>query len=244
MRLIKPVKYAAITLAEAKKQLNIETDWTVDDDYILSLIAAATAQVESFCDRKIMSQTWRLYFDTWSDMEAAVLPYGQLQAVDSVKYFDADNSEFVVDPGDYIVSGVGGDNGRIEVVKSVTLENNLYQVNPIEVDYTCGCYKGGQYGVGQSYDVGDAILMPYDLVAVCTTAGTTGSAAPDWAKNIGESIIDGTVVWIVAGVQVSSGIKSILLIVVTMLFENREPNNNSFQSYLESIMLPYRIWTK
>jgi hypothetical protein len=46
-----------------------------------------------------------------------------------------------------------------------------------------------------SYAIGDTIVDSNGNIAQCTTAGTSGAAAPTWATTVGKTTADGGVVW-------------------------------------------------
>lgn len=64
-----------VTLAQAKKQLHIETDFTDDDDYIEELIEVATEQVEGDINSDIL--------DTENELEVEVTYAPRMQVMQS-----------------------------------------------------------------------------------------------------------------------------------------------------------------
>ena len=61
LNLVTAASEGVITLAEAKKHLVIDTDFTDDDAYIALLIEAMTARVESETESRLITQTWDWY---------------------------------------------------------------------------------------------------------------------------------------------------------------------------------------
>lgn len=59
--LISPPAATAISLSEVKQHLRIETN--DDDEYLNELISAATSHLEAIIEMKLITQTWRSYFD-------------------------------------------------------------------------------------------------------------------------------------------------------------------------------------
>jgi uncharacterized phiE125 gp8 family phage protein len=53
-----------VSLTEAKAHLRV-VDFTGDDDYIVSLIDAATTWCEDYCDRTFADKTYTVAFDDW-----------------------------------------------------------------------------------------------------------------------------------------------------------------------------------
>jgi uncharacterized phiE125 gp8 family phage protein len=81
-----------VSLADAKRHLNIAASNTDHDLYIANLLAAARAQVEAHTSRKLLTQTVTRYFDGWPDGDELVLPYGNLASVTSVHYKGTDGN--------------------------------------------------------------------------------------------------------------------------------------------------------
>jgi uncharacterized phiE125 gp8 family phage protein len=75
-----------LTLTEAKEHLRV--DHIDDDTLIESLIKAARRSAEVFQGRSYLSQTWKLYLDTFPCERYIYLPFPPLQSVSSVTYID------------------------------------------------------------------------------------------------------------------------------------------------------------
>lgn len=106
LKLITAPQTYPVTLAEAKKHLNV--DYTDDDDMITTFIAAATSHVDGpvgFLGRALIDQTWELTLDEFPDNEIKI-PIPPLIAVESVKYDDTAGVEITIDPQDYTVDAV------------------------------------------------------------------------------------------------------------------------------------------
>ncbi len=96
-----PTEYP-VTLIQAKSQCRV--DGTTDDDYLNTLIAAATAHVETLIGKLIMEQTWLLSLDGFSD--SIELRKGPVRSITSVKYFDADGDEQTLSSTYYTLDSV------------------------------------------------------------------------------------------------------------------------------------------
>jgi len=141
---------AILSLADAKRHLNIELTDTDNDVYIRSLVDAAHTRIEQITRRKLLTQTVTEYFDDWPD-EYFELPYGNLQSVTSVKYKDYDGTESTVDATDYIVE-TNTEKGRVVLAYGESWPSDtLYPSKPIYITYVCG------YGTTKS-DVPDDYL--------------------------------------------------------------------------------------
>ena len=242
--IILPIR-APISLAEAKVHLRLETAFTADDDYISALILTAINHVESFCNRKLLTQIWEGVFESWEDVEKYFIPGGQLQEIVQITWYDEDGIQDILDTDEYIVTGIGTDEGKIEFVDDADLSNDLYQANPIRVRYTCGYYQGNTWVAETAYVAGDQVLANYGLIAQVTEAGagTSHADVPSWPATIGEEIVDATVTWEIIGRAVPDIIKQAIFLLVTQYYENREPiASDAANDSVSNILLPYRIW--
>lgn len=126
-----------VSLSEAKTQARV---YNADSDMLLqSLLDSAIAQAEAMTGRALMTQTWAVIFGSWAEMAAHVLPFGQLQSVSSIKYNDEDGSEQTVSTDDYLVGGIGTDEGKIIIHFDSDFDYpDLYEKDPITVTFVCG----------------------------------------------------------------------------------------------------------
>jgi uncharacterized phiE125 gp8 family phage protein len=76
-----------VTLAEAKKHLNVDTDFTSDDAYISGLITMAREYAESITRRAYVQRTLECLEEDFCEYEFE-LPYPPLQSISSIKYID------------------------------------------------------------------------------------------------------------------------------------------------------------
>ena len=98
-KLITPPTEQALTLAEAKKQLNIEEAFTDDDTLITSFINASALYVEKIIQGPLMNQVWEAQLkDFASCIELQKTP---IASIDSVKYYDTANVDTTVNASNY-----------------------------------------------------------------------------------------------------------------------------------------------
>lgn len=248
MKIIMPPVTMPISLSEAKLHLRLEMAFTADDNYVMSLIGTAISYVESYCNRRLISQTWESVFESWEDVEKHFIPGGQLQGVVNISYYDEDSTNHIVSANDYIVTGIATDEGKVEFVDDADLSSDLYQVNPIRVRYTCGYYQGVIWVAETAYLTGDQVLARYGLVAQFVSSeiggdGTSHTSEPLWPATIGETVVDGDISWEIIGRSVPDTIKQALLLLVTQYYENREPVvSDAAKDSISNILLPHRIW--
>lgn len=132
-----------VSVLEVKKHLNIESEYFNDDEYIDSLIPIVRENAEQVTRRRLITQTWLAYFDGWPSSDYLELPFGTLQSVTSVKYYETDDTENTMAAADY---GVDTDSmvGRIvlDYGESWPTET-LRPRSPIKIEFVCGYGTAG-----------------------------------------------------------------------------------------------------
>jgi len=126
-----PASYP-VSLAEAKAQLR-ETS-TDNDTYITALIAAATDEAENYVWRRFVTQTWRLYCQFFGEIK---IPYGSLQSVTSVKYYDSDDVQQTLAATTYQVD-INREPPIIRLAYGKSWPSIYSRDDAIEVEFVCG----------------------------------------------------------------------------------------------------------
>jgi uncharacterized phiE125 gp8 family phage protein len=129
-----------ILLDTIKDHLRIERGETAENDYLKGLRDAATDQVESITNRKLMTQTWYAYFDDWSADEYIELPYSPLQSVPTtgIVYTNSTSGSTTFGSSAWEADTVS-EPGRIVLENSESWPTDiLHQRNPIQVKYVVG----------------------------------------------------------------------------------------------------------
>lgn len=80
-----------ITLAEARKQLELSPSDTAHDDHLTALIQAVREQFEHDTDSSILTQTLSVTCEDLSDDEI-YLPRRPIQSITSIQYYDTANT--------------------------------------------------------------------------------------------------------------------------------------------------------
>jgi len=129
-----------------------------DDEYLASLSLAAVSHIESVLSRKLINQTWRVYFDDWPQDAEIILPFGNCQSVTSIVYKDSiTGAENTWDPANYIVDTAAVP-GRVVIAYGQSWPDaSLYNVNPVSVTFVTG------YGAAPA-DIPDAMLHAVKLL--------------------------------------------------------------------------------
>lgn len=81
-----------ITLAEAKVQLRLESNFTDEDDLLTGYIKAATGIAERYCSRFILDTAVSMYLDTFPTDGAIQLYKGNVSGITEVTYLDDDSA--------------------------------------------------------------------------------------------------------------------------------------------------------
>lgn len=100
-KLITPPSVEPVTLAEAKAHMRIDS--STDDTYINTLITASREYCETYQNRVYCTQTWEVALDEFNMDGIIELHKSPLQSVTSLKYYDADDTEYTFDPSNYYV---------------------------------------------------------------------------------------------------------------------------------------------
>jgi len=128
----------AISLAQAKAFLRIDSDYDDDDAYITSLINVATSVVEEYTRRRLITQTYNLYFDEFPPY--IDLQIGDVAYVPSIKYYDTDNTLQTLAASNYDVDTKVRP-GRIYESKTGDFPNTYERPNAVEVEFVVGGFS-------------------------------------------------------------------------------------------------------
>lgn len=134
--LVSPPSEEPVSLAEAKNHLRV--DIADDDGLILALITAAREYCEGFQNRAYLTQTWQLWLDGWPEGSEIIIPRPPLQVVNSVKYYGADNTEYILPPAEYFVD-TKSEPGRIVLAYGKSWPSiTLRPANAVCVEFVAG----------------------------------------------------------------------------------------------------------
>ncbi len=127
-----------VTLDEAKRHAQIYIE--DHNDYVRSLITAATEFAESWTNRSIMPVTWRLDLDGFpSSSEPIELPRPPLRAITSITYVDTAGDSQTWAAANYTVTvGGEGEFGRVVPAYSIAYPVTRAHVDVVSITYTAG----------------------------------------------------------------------------------------------------------
>ena len=137
LNLVTPASENLITLAEAKKHLNVDDDFTDDDGYIALLIDAMTDKVESETESRFITQTWDWYLDRFPSSAVMEVPYPPLQSVTSTTYLDGQGATQTFDSSYYSVDTYSAV-GRIALDEGYSWPGTQSVINAVTIQFICG----------------------------------------------------------------------------------------------------------
>lgn len=146
-RLITAAASEPVTAADVK--LYARVAHAVEDTLITSWIKAAVKLAEDYQHRAYIEQTWRLTYDGFPG-GCIYVPRPNLISVESIKYYDEDDTETTFDSGSYFVD-TNSEVGRIVLNSGESWPNvDLRPINSVIVDFKAG------YG-DEAADVPDSV---------------------------------------------------------------------------------------
>ena len=137
VELITPPAREPISVDEVRDQARISG--TELDNQIQRIIGASRDTAERFLNRAIITQTWKLYLDVFSD--EMMLFYPPLQSVSQVQYVDTDSNTQVLDSGEYTVDTVV-EPGIVRLGYEKTWPDILDYPNSVIITYVAGYGDG------------------------------------------------------------------------------------------------------
>lgn len=125
-----------ITLTEVKEHLRIDSSNTSEDDFINTLIAAATVYYQSRSWRQLITATYKQYLEDFPavGMELRKPP---LQSVTSIKYEDTNGVEQTLSSSVYQVD-VKSEVGRIVLADGESFPDTDEVINAVTIEYKAG----------------------------------------------------------------------------------------------------------
>ena len=131
-----------------------------DDDLLTAIIQTSREHIESLTNRKLLTQTWRYCIDAFPRENYIKIPFGNLQAINSIIYKESDwttgTETTLVEDTDYIVELNGEQCGRVVLPYGVSWPTfTPYPSNPITIEFDCGWTEAAEI----PYKIKSAIKM-------------------------------------------------------------------------------------
>lgn len=113
-------------------------DGTEDEILLQALISTAREYCERYQNRAFITQTWELWLDRWPCGGSIKIPRPPLQAVNSIKYYGTDDTEYIMASTDYFVD-VKSEPGRVALGYSKTWPTTaLRPTNAVCIEFDVG----------------------------------------------------------------------------------------------------------
>ena len=122
-----------ITIEEARAHLRV--DHTDDDIYINALITAARTSAESYTQSSFFTQTWIKSMAFFTDI--IDLPRGIVQSIETIKYFDQDNTQQTVDDANYFLTSPSV-TSQVQVIASGWPSSIYARNDSVQITYVTG----------------------------------------------------------------------------------------------------------
>jgi uncharacterized phiE125 gp8 family phage protein len=128
----------AVSLAEAKKQVEVAEAITYHDEHLTRLIKAATQQATVRSGRQLLATGYRLTIDGFPrGSDRISLPLPPLKSVESVKYYDANGEQQTLSEDVYRVLAER-EPGEICLRYGQTWPTVYDEPDAVEIEYTAG----------------------------------------------------------------------------------------------------------
>lgn len=135
-----------LSLEQVKDHLRLMPGDTLEDDYIERLVKLARQKVENLTNRKLLSQTWKVYLDEWPSCDEIELPFAPVQSVPTtgITYTNSTGNTTTFSSTAW-VSDTVSEPGRIVLKNDDSWPTaTLYSRNPIAVEFVTGYTTGSK----------------------------------------------------------------------------------------------------
>ena len=178
-----PPAYQPLTLTEVK--LHLRVDHSDEDALIGILQGAAVDTCQQLTGRSIMAQGWKLTLNGWAD--AVRLPYPEISAVSSIKYFDEDGAQQTLDPSMYELIG-----DAVHKTSGATYPELWDGPGVVEINYTAG-YSAGNEAAQQAavpYGIKAWLLLTIGTLYANRESVQTGVSVASLPDRFADSLLD------------------------------------------------------
>jgi uncharacterized phiE125 gp8 family phage protein len=135
---IRVVATVAVAACEFGVSIVTEALTSEEDTLVEALITTAREWCEGFQNRAYVTQTWELWLDDWPCGDSIRIPLPPLQAVNSIKYYGTDNTEYTMTATDYFVDPKS-EPGRVVLAYGMTWPSvTLRPANGVCVEFDAG----------------------------------------------------------------------------------------------------------
>lgn len=142
-----------VNLTDVKSHLRISS--TAEDSLLNGFISGARQRIEAITNRKLINQTWKVYYDDWPIDDCLTLPYTPLSTGTApiITYEDAEKTS-------YALSSTAWRSDSVTEPPRLCLEYNdswptvtLNKINPISAQFVCGYSTASSSAVPESIQI-------------------------------------------------------------------------------------------
>ena len=139
--LVTPPVEDAVDVLNMLDHMRVDYADDAEESLIERLTNAAVTRIENLCGRKLITQTWQAFWDYWPTCpwkDRIEIPFGKLQSVTHLKYYDTDDTEATWSSSNYKVD-IYEDPGFVVLGYGKSWPSTTLQVvNGIEAQFVCG----------------------------------------------------------------------------------------------------------
>jgi uncharacterized phiE125 gp8 family phage protein len=150
MKLELTTPYTGTVVSVANAATQVFGDATYDSTKLTRDINAAVRRAINYCERSFLDETWTLTLDTFPGV--IYLPMGEVSSVTSVKYWDSDSQNTLVEGTDYRVQ-----HNRVYPIDSWPTDLDSDRLGAVEVIYVAG--EGSSLTASKHDDFVTAVLL-------------------------------------------------------------------------------------
>lgn len=132
---------AAEPVDAAALRTHSRIDSTDEDAYLLALAKSAREWVETYLGRQLITATWTMTMDAFPEDGIIEVPRPPLQAISSLKYYDADRVQQTFAAANYHVhayEGQAAPMGSIELISGAAWPTLYLGKGAIQIAFTAG----------------------------------------------------------------------------------------------------------
>lgn len=134
---IAPPATLAVSVADCKQDLRLETSFTLEDDLIESYIVAASKYASEVVGRKLVSETIKYSIENTDYCGNVKLPFMPVSSISEIQYYDSDNASQTLDANDFYLYNY--DNESVLVPKTNTVWPTIYnRRDAINITFVAG----------------------------------------------------------------------------------------------------------
>lgn len=139
---------------EAKEHIRALSG-TDEDTYIDLLVLGATRTAESYTNRKFITQTWKIFYDEFP-CYVIDLPFGNVQSVSWIKYYDENGDLQTLSTDDYQVDLGTPCRVKPSILDAAWPVTQCEKFSAVEIQFVCGY---GDAGSDVPEDIRNAIRL-------------------------------------------------------------------------------------